>query len=186
MRLPPLKLAAWPLRAGLASGLASLLTLGRGTAFGYSKWGANVLPVPVFATVTAIVCVGSTRGASIQASWAVVGGTAMGCLLSALALALLGSDLGAVLFSNSFIGILVLYPRAFPVLAQKFAFGGSTIVLWGVYDGLSPRWHPIGLPLSAAVGALCALLVTAVLPCAAVDAAPPTRTASTLTSLYQV
>lgn len=161
MRLPPLRLLRWPLRAGLASGLASLLTLARGSVLDrYSTRGENVIPAPVFATVTAIVCVGATRGASIQASWAVVGGTAMGSLLSALALALLGSSLVAVLVSNSLIGLLVLYPRQFPVLAQKFAFGGSTIVLWGVYsDGLSPRWNPIGLPLSAAAGAICALLV---------------------------
>jgi hypothetical protein len=58
-------------------------------------------------------------------------------------------------------------PRRFPILAQKFAFGGSTIALWGVFDGLSPRWQPLGLPLSAAVGAMCALVVT-VTPCSAV------------------
>jgi|AntAceMinimDraft_5_1070358.scaffolds.fasta_scaffold14613_4 hypothetical protein len=179
MRLPPLRLAWWPLRAGVAAGLASLLVLARHTVLaraGGDGWGwdaeRNVLPTPVFATVTAIVCAQQTRGASLQASWAVVGGTTLGCALSALALALLGSSVGAVLFANSFIGLLVLYPRQFPVLAQKFAFGGSTIALWGVYSGASPRWQPLGLPLSAAVGAVCALVVTCPpVPCSAEAAA---------------
>ena len=155
MRLPSLATVAWPVRCGLASGLASILVLLRDGLWDVddaSDLADVVFPVPLFATVTAVVCAGATRGASLQTSWSVTGGVALGCVLSALAVALLGSSLIAVVFSNSLVGVLVLYPRRFPVLAQKFAFGGSTIVLWGIYNGGSPRWLPIGLPITSAVG----------------------------------
>jgi uncharacterized membrane protein YgaE (UPF0421/DUF939 family) len=73
MHLPPLRLVRWPLRAAVAACLASVLIMAKLNLPGTSTiWGAkvdNVLPVPVFATVTAIVCAGQTRGATIQASW---------------------------------------------------------------------------------------------------------------------
>lgn len=170
MHLPPRKHLAWPLRAGLSAGLASLMSLARSTIF-VDAASANVLSAAVFGTVVAIVCSGPTRGSTLATSWGILGGAIMGCILSALCAALFGSSLGAVLFSNSLVGVLVLYPRRFPVLAQKFAFGGSTIMLWGVYEGLDLRWSTLGIPICTAYGAVCAIFVSLLSPCGASDVA---------------
>ena len=124
MHLPPRKHLAWPLRAGLSAGLASLMSLARSTIF-VDAASANVLSAAVFGTVVAIVCSGPTRGSTLATSWGITGGAIMGCILSALCAALFGSSLGAVLFSNSLVGVLVLYPRRFPVLAQKLPSAGA-------------------------------------------------------------
>ena len=134
--IPPARLVPWPVRAGLAAGLASLLSLLKKTLFKDVGWDDNVLPVPVFATVVAIVCTAKTRGGTYMNCWHVINGTIAGALGSALFLALLGDSVAAVIVTNSLIGAGVLYPRGIPVLAQKFAFGGSTICVWGVYENL--------------------------------------------------
>lgn len=170
MHLPPRKHLAWPLRAGLSAGLASLMSLARSTIF-VDAASANVLSAAVFGTVVAIVCSGPTRGSTLATSWGITGGAIMGCILSALCAALFGSSLGAVLFSNSLVGVLVLYPRRFPVLAQKFAFGGSTVMLWGVYESLDLRWSTLGIPICTAYGAACAIFATLLFPCGASDVA---------------
>ena len=103
MHLPPRKHLAWPLRAGLSAGLASLMSLARSTIF-VDAASANVLSAAVFGTVVAIVCSGPTRGST--RAWGIAGGAIMGARA-----ALFGSSLGAVLFSNSLVGVLVLYPR---------------------------------------------------------------------------
>ena len=54
MHLPPRKHLAWPLRAGLSAGLASLMSLARSTIF-VDAASANVLSAAVFGTVVAIV-----------------------------------------------------------------------------------------------------------------------------------
>ena len=152
MPLPPRELALWPLRAALSSGLASLLSLAQSTVFS-SEAGSNVLSSPVFGTVVAIVCSTKTRGEVVGTAWGVLGGACMGCVLSALCAALFGPSLGAVLFSNALVGALVLYPRRFPVLAQKFAFGASTLMLWAVFEGADLRWSTLGVPICTAYGA---------------------------------
>ena len=172
MPLPPRELALWPLRAALSSGLASLLSLAQSTVFS-SEAGSNVLSSPVFGTVVAIVCSTKTRGEVVGTAWGVLGGACMGCVLSALCAALFGPSLGAVLFSNALVGALVLYPRRFPVLAQKFAFGASTLMLWAVFEGADLRWSTLGVPICTAYGAACAILVASVVPCEA-DAAAKT------------
>ena len=157
--IPPARLVPWPVRAGLSAGLASLLSLLKKTLFKDVGWDDNVLPVPVFATVVAIVCTAKTRGGTYMNCWHVINGTIAGALGSALFLALLGDSVAAVIVTNSLIGAGVLYPRGIPVLAQKFAFGGSTICVWGVYENLDFRWQTLGVPLSAALGALAAVIV---------------------------
>ena len=157
--IPPPRLVPWPVRAGLSAGLASLLSLLKKSLFKDIGWDDDVLPVPVFATVVAIVCTAKTRGGTFMNCWHVINGTIAGAFGSALFLALLGDTVAAVIVINSIIGAAILYPRGIPVLAQKFAFGGSTIVVWGVYENLSFRWQVLGVPLCAALGAVAAVLV---------------------------
>ena len=157
--IPPPRLVPWPVRAGLSAGLASLLSLLKKSLFKDIGWDDDVLPVPVFATVVAIVCTAKTRGGTFMNCWHVINGTIAGAFGSALFLALLGDTVAAVIVINSLIGAAILYPRGIPVLAQKFAFGGSTIVVWGVYENLSFRWQVLGVPLCAALGAVAAVLV---------------------------
>jgi hypothetical protein len=123
----------------------------------------------VFAVVVTIVAASDTLGATLATSWAIVGGATIGCIMCALCVALFGTSVAAVLAANALVGVAVLYP-SFPVLSQKFAFGGSTIFAWTAFAGADARWMALGIPLSAAAGACSAILVTAVGGCGADDA----------------
>lgn len=163
MPLPPAKHFAWPARVGVASCLTSMLTLVRNDDFNLAVTSV------VFAVVVTIVAASDTLGATLATSWAIVGGATIGCIMCALCVALFGTSVAAVLAANALVGVAVLYPK-FPVLSQKFAFGGSTIFAWTAFAGADARWMALGIPLSAAAGACSAILVTAVGGCGADDA----------------
>ena len=164
MSFPPAKHFWWPLRVGVASFITSLLTLVTDDDFNL------VVSSGVFGVVVTIVATSDTLGATLATSWAIVGGACLGCILSALCIALFGTTVAAVLIANSLVGVMILYPKQFPVLAQKFAFGGSTIFVWSAYKGSDVRWLTLGIPLSTAIGALSAIVVTLFGRCAADDA----------------
>ena len=164
MSLPPAKHLAWPVRVGVASCLTSLLTLVRNDDFNLAVSSA------VFGVVVTIVAASDTLGATLETSWAIVGGATIGCVLSALCLALFGTSVTAVIVANSLVGVAVLYPEKFPVVSQKFAFGGSTLFVWTAFAGADTRWMTLGIPLSTAIGAYSAILVTAFGGCNADDA----------------
>ena len=164
MSLPPAKYFAWPFRVGVASCLTSLLTLVRDDDFN------QAVSSVVFGVVVTIVAASDTLGATLATSWAIVGGATIGCVLSALCVALFGSHVSAVLVANFLVGVAVLYPEKFPVVSQKFAFGGSTIFAWTAFAGADMRWMTLGIPLSTAIGACSAIIVTAFGGCDADDA----------------
>ena len=144
MHLPPRKHLAWPLRAGLSAGLASLMSLARSTIF-VDAASANVLAA-VFGTVVAIAAARPAaprrrRGAPAAPSW---------LHLSALCAALFGSS-WAVLFSNSSSASWCSTPTI-PVLAQV-AFGGHAL---GRLRKPRPPLVRLGIPICAAYGAACA------------------------------
>ena len=164
MSLPPAKHFAWPVRVGIASCLTSLLTLVRNDDFNLAVTSV------VFGVVVTIVAACDTLGATLATSWAIVGGATIGCVLSALCVALFGTSVAAVLVANALVGVAVLYPEKFPVVSQKFAFGGSTIFVWTAFEGADTRWMTLGIPLSTAIGAFSAIIVTAFGKCNADDA----------------
>ena len=164
MSLPPAKHFAWPVRVGVASCLTSLLTLVRNDDFNLAVTSV------VFGVVVTIVAASDTLGATLATSWAIVGGATIGCVLSALCVALFGTSVAAVLVANALVGVAVLYPEKFPVVSQKFAFGGSTIFVWTAFAGADTRWMTLGIPLSTAIGACSAIIVTAFGKCNADDA----------------
>jgi hypothetical protein len=151
--------AAWPLRVGIGSGLASLANLGS---------PASVFGVPVIASVVATVVIARSSGSTFRSCTFALLGSSIGALLclagSAVASALGGPSLAVTLVLVTLLVCATLSIRA-PPLVHKFSALIILICHWRFFVRNNARLLFIArVLLSASAGCAASLLVTAPLP----------------------